>query len=46
MTVRMPADERYAMLADLDRDGRQDVVIQYPAGTPHRVVVLMARGGS
>ena len=46
VTVRMPADERYAMLADLDRDGRQDVVIQYPAGTPHRVVVLLARGGS
>ncbi len=47
VAVRMPADERFAMLADLDRDGRQDVVIQYPAGAvAHRVVVLMARGGS
>lgn len=44
VAVEMPADERYAMLADLDRDGRQDVVIQYPAErAAHRVSVLMAR---
>ena len=44
MAVEPPVDERYAMLADLDRDGRQDVVIQYPPDTAAgRVAVLMAR---
>ena len=44
VAVRLPADERYATLADLDRDGRQDVVIQYPPErAAHRVSVLMAR---
>ncbi|MDE0348106.1 MAG: VCBS repeat-containing protein [Gammaproteobacteria bacterium] len=44
VAVRLPADERYAMLADLDRNGRQDVVIQYPPErAAHRVSVLMAR---
>ncbi len=46
VAVQAPRDERTAMLADLDRDGRQDVVIQYPSdGAAHRVAVLMARGG-
>ena len=42
--VAVPADERNARLVDLDRDGKQDVVIHHPSATePHRVVVLMAR---
>ena len=40
----VPADERNARLVDLDRDGKQDVVLHHPSATgPHRVVVLMAR---
>ena len=47
VAVEVPADERYAMLADLDRNGRQDVVIHYPSATAaNRVAVLMARPGS
>lgn len=42
--VAVPADERNARLVDLDRDGKQDVVIHHPSAVePHRVVVLMAR---
>lgn len=45
VAVKVPADERNAMLADLNADGRQDVVIHYPSATePNRVAVLMARG--
>ena len=44
VAVEVPADERRALLADLDRDGRQDVVIHHPSDTEaSRVVVLMAR---
>ena len=43
--VAMPAaGDLHVRLADLDRDGRQDVVIHHPSPTdPNRVVVLMAR---
>ena len=44
VSVAMPADERHARLADLDRDGKQDVVIHHPSSTgPGRVIALMAR---
>ena len=43
--VAMPAaGDLHVRLADLDQDGRQDVVIHHPSSTgPNRVVVLMAR---
>ena len=45
VAVEVPADERNAMLADLDGDGRQDVVIHHPSdAAANRVTVLMARG--
>lgn len=45
--VDVPANEANAWLVDLDRDGRQDVVIHHPSETAaNRVVVLMARAGA
>ena len=42
--VDVPANEANARLVDLNRDGRQDVVIHHPSETSaNRVVVLMAR---
>ncbi len=43
--VAMPAaGDLHVRLADLDRNGREDVVIHHPSSTgPHRVIVLMAR---
>ncbi len=43
--VAMPAaGDLHVRLADLDRDGREDVVIHHPSATgPNRVVILMAR---
>ena len=43
--VAMPAaGDLHVRLADLDRNGRQDVVIHHPSSTePNRVIVLMAR---
>ncbi len=45
VSVDIPGDgDRNARLADLDGDGRQDVVIQHPSSAgPNRIVVLMAR---
>ncbi len=44
VAAHMPGDERNAGIADLDRDGREDVHIQHPsADGPGRIVVLMAR---
>ncbi len=37
-------DEEYTWLVDLDRDGRQDVLLHQPSRKgPHRVTILMAR---
>lgn len=43
--VAMPAaGDLHVRLADLDRDGREDVIIHHPSSTgPNRVVILMAR---
>ncbi len=44
LDIPLPEDGEYVWLADLDRDGRQDVVMHHPSPTePHRVTVLMAR---
>ena len=44
VSVAIPADERNARLVDLDRDAKQDVVIQHPsASEPGRMTILMAR---
>ena len=44
VSVAMPADERHARLADLDHDGKQDVIIHHPpSADPGRVIALMAR---
>lgn len=42
--VAIPADERNARLVDLDRDAKQDVLIQHPSATEAgRMTILMAR---
>ncbi len=44
LAIPLPEDGEYVWLADLDRDGRQDVVMHHVSTTePHRVTVLMAR---
>lgn len=44
LAVAMPADERNARIADLNRDGKDDVFIQHSsAAEPGRMIVLMAR---
>ncbi|MCY3845710.1 MAG: VCBS repeat-containing protein, partial [Acidobacteria bacterium] len=44
VVVPLPEDGEYVWLTDLDRDGRQDIVMHHPAAAePHRVTVLMAR---
>ena len=43
IVVTVPEDEEYTWLADLDRDGKQDVLMHHPSATgPHRVAVLMS----
>ena len=40
----LPYDGEYCWLEDLDRDGKQDVVLHHSAATPpRRVTVLMAQ---
>ena len=44
LAVDIPANEANAILVDLNRDGRQDLVFHHPSETgANRVVVLMAR---
>ena len=44
IAVAMPQDEEYTWLTDLNRDGKQDVLMHHPSTTePHRVTVLIAR---
>ena len=44
LAVATPADEEFTWLVDLDRDGRQDILMHHPSTTePHRVTLLLAR---
>ncbi len=44
ITTPVPEDEEYTWLADLNRDGRQDVLMHHTSATaPHRLTVLMSR---
>ena len=44
IAVAMPQGEEYTWLADLNQDGRQDVLMHHPSTTePHRVTMLMSR---
>ena len=44
IATRVPEDEEYTWLADLNRDGRQDVLMHHTSATePHRLTVLMSR---
>ncbi len=44
VAVAIPNDEEYTWLTDLNRDGKQDVLMHHPSTTePHRVTVLMSR---
>lgn len=41
--IPVPEDEEYTWLADLNRDGRQDVLMHHTSATaPHRLTVLMS----
>ena len=42
--IRVPEDEEYTWLADLNRDGKQDVLMHHAVSAgPHRLTVLMSR---
>lgn len=44
IAIRVPEDEEYTWLADLNRDGSQDVLMHHPSTTePHRLTVLLSR---
>jgi hypothetical protein len=44
VAVAIPNNEKYTWLVDLNRDGKQDVLIHHPSTTePHRVTLLIAR---
>lgn len=45
IAVAAPEDEEYTWLTDLNRDGRQDILMHHPstATEPHRVTVLLSR---
>lgn len=44
ITISVPEDEEYTWLADLNRDGTQDVLMHHTSATaPHRLTVLMSR---
>jgi hypothetical protein len=42
--IDVPNDEEYAWLVDLNRDGKQDILMHHPSTTePHLVTLLIAR---
>ncbi len=42
--IPVPEDEEYTWLADLNRDGKQDVLMHHPSPVePHRLTVLMSQ---
>ena len=42
--VAIPNDEEYNWLVDLNKDGKQDLLMHHPSSTrPHRVTMLIAR---
>ncbi|MCP3981452.1 MAG: VCBS repeat-containing protein [bacterium] len=44
VSVAMPRDEEHTWLVDLNRDGKQDILMHHPSTTePHRVTMLIAR---
>lgn len=44
IAIPVPEDEEYTWLTDLNRDGRQDVLMHHTSTTaPHRLTVLMSR---
>ena len=44
VAVEMPQDGEYARLVDLNKDGKQDVLMHHPSTTqPHRLTMLIAR---
>ncbi|MCY3965668.1 MAG: VCBS repeat-containing protein [Acidobacteria bacterium] len=44
IAIPVPEDEEYTWLADLNQDGRQDVLMHHTSTTgPHRLTVLMSR---
>ncbi len=44
IALPVPEDEEYTWLADLNRDGRQDVLMHHPSRTgPHLLTVLISR---
>ncbi len=44
LKIPVPEDEEYTWLADLNRDGRQDVLMHHAStAAPHRLTVLMSR---
>ncbi len=44
LMIPVPEDEEYTWLADLNRDGRQDVLMHHAStAAPHRLTVLMSR---
>ena len=44
VAVAIPNDEEYTWLVDLNRDGKQDILMHHPSTTtPHRVTMLIAR---
>ena len=44
VAVAVPNDEEYTWLADLNGDGKQDILMHHPSTIePHRLTVLIAR---
>ena len=42
--VVVPNDEEYAWLVDLNKDGKQDILMHHPStAEPHRVTILISR---